>query len=63
VQSAARCEQRVWDSVNSLCRLGGNSLNGMTYTNTDITAGTIYFYIIRSVNAGVYQAHIRRICP
>ena len=52
VASAARYELWTWwDSEVGWQRLDGGSLTGTTYTHTDVTAGTTYFYAIRSVNA------------
>ena len=51
VVGAARYELWVWDSVNEWAQIGGNSLTGTTYTHSDVTAGTTYYYAIRAVNA------------
>ena len=51
VGGAARYELWVWDRVNDWRQIGGNSLTGTTYTHSDVTAGTTYYYAIRTVNA------------
>ena len=51
VVGAARYELWVWDSVNGRAQIGGNSLTGTTYTHSDVTAGTTYYYAVRAVNA------------
>ena len=40
-----------WDREVGWQQLDDGSLTGTTYTHTDVTAGTTYFYAIRSVNA------------
>ena len=52
VAGAARYELWVWDSVNGWRQIGGNTLAGTTYTHSDVTAGTTYYYQMRAVNAG-----------
>ena len=52
VTDAVRYELWVWDSVNGWQQVGGDSLTGTSYTHTDVTAGTTYFYSIRAVDAG-----------
>ena len=51
VTEAVRYELWVWDSVNGLQQIGGDNLTGTSYTHTDVTAGTTYYYTIRAVNA------------
>ena len=53
VAGAVRYELMVWwDGVTDWQPLGGDNLTGTSYTHTDVTAGTTYYYIIRAVNAG-----------
>ena len=50
---AARYELSTWwDSEVGWQRLDDGNLTGTTYTHTDVTAGTTYFYAILSVSAG-----------
>ena len=52
VPGAARYELSTWwASDPGWQSLGGNSLTGTSYTHTDVTAGTTYYYSIRAVNA------------
>ena len=51
VPDAARYELWVWDSVNEWRQIGGDTLTGTTYTHTNVTTGTTYYYAIRTVNA------------
>ncbi len=52
VPDAARYELLAWwDPGINWQPLGGANLTGTTYTHTDVTAGTKYFYSIRAVNA------------
>ena len=62
VVGAARYELWVWDSVNGWAQIGGNSLTGTTYTHSDVTAGTTYYYAVRAVNAAARRAHGRISC-
>ena len=39
-----------WDAVTGWQGIGGNSLTGTTYTHTDVTPGTKYYYSIQAVN-------------
>jgi len=40
-----------WDGAGSWQAVGGDSLTGTTYTQTDVAAGTTYYYTILAVNA------------
>ena len=40
-----------WDGLADWQPLGGDNLTGVSFTHTDVTAGTTYYYIIRAVNA------------
>ena len=52
VAAAARYELLTWwDSEVGWQRLDDGTLTGTTYTHSDVTAGTTYYYSIRSVNA------------
>ncbi len=52
VAGAVRYELWLWwNSEVGWQQLDGGNLTGTTYTHTDVTAGTTYFYTIRSVNA------------
>ena len=51
VPAAARYELWVWDSVNEWRQIGGDTLTGTTYTHTNVTTGTTYYFAIRAVNA------------
>ena len=51
VPNAARYELWVWDSVNEWRQIGGDTLTGTTYTHTNVTTGTTYYFAIRTVNA------------
>ncbi|MDE0199999.1 MAG: fibronectin type III domain-containing protein, partial [Caldilineaceae bacterium] len=52
VAGAVRYELMVWwDGVTDWQPLGGDNLTGTSYTHTDVTAGTTYYYSIRAVNA------------
>ena len=52
VQHAVRYELLVWwDPLPDWKRIGGDELTGTSYTHSDVTAGTKYFYTIRAVNA------------
>ena len=53
VAGAARYELWTWwDSEVGWQRLDDGNLTGTTYTHTDVTAGTTYYYSIRSLSAG-----------
>ncbi len=52
VPDAVRYELAVWWDVETGWQwIGGDNLTGTTYTHSDITAGTRYYYSIRAVNA------------
>ena len=52
VTGAVRYELMVWwDGVTDWQSLGGDNLTGTSYTHTDVTAGTKYYYTISAVNA------------
>ncbi|MDE0463223.1 MAG: leucine-rich repeat domain-containing protein [Caldilineaceae bacterium] len=52
VQHAVRYELFTWwDGAPDWKRIGGGELTGASYTHSDVTAGTRYFYTIRAVNA------------
>ena len=52
VPGAARYELSTWwASDPGWQSLGGDSLTSTSYTHTDVTAGTTYYYSIRAVNA------------
>ena len=52
VPHAVRYELMTWwDGAPDWQPIGGDSLTGITYTHSDVTAGTKYFYTIRAVNA------------
>ncbi|MDE0464152.1 MAG: fibronectin type III domain-containing protein [Caldilineaceae bacterium] len=40
-----------WDAVTGWQGIGGNNLTGTTYTHTDVTPGTKYYYSIQALNA------------
>ena len=40
-----------WDKETGWQPVGGTNLTGTTYTHSDVTAGTKYFYSIRALNA------------
>ena len=67
VVGAARYALWVWDRVNDWAQIGGNSLTGTTYTHSDVTAGTTYYYAIRAVNAdsetSAWSAHVPATVP
>lgn len=56
VPNAVRYELvTLWDTGSGWSGwqpIGGNDLTGTSYTHTDVTAGTTYYYSIRAVNAG-----------
>ena len=53
VQDAARYELlNWWDAEIGWQPLGGDNLTGTSFTHTTVTAGTTYYYSIRTVNAG-----------
>ena len=52
VAGAVRYELMVWwDAGTGWQPLGGANLTGTSYTHTGVTAGTKYYYTIRTVNA------------
>ena len=52
VPDAARYELLTWwDATTGWRPIGGSNLTGASYTHTNLTAGTQYFYSIRAVNA------------
>ena len=52
VQDAARYELLTWWNAETGWQpLGGDSLTATSYTHTNVTAGTTYYYSIRAVNA------------
>ena len=52
VTGAARYELLTWwDAQTGWQPLGGDDLTGTSYTHTTVTAGTTYYYTIRTVNA------------
>ena len=52
VQGAVRYELMVWwDPLPAWQPIGGANLTGTSYTHTNVTAGTTYYYTIRAVNA------------
>ena len=52
VQHAVRYELFAWwDGAPGWKHIGGDELTGTSYTHSDVTAGTRYFYTIRAVNA------------
>ena len=53
VAGAVRYELMVWwDDETGWQQVGGDNLTGTSYTHTDVTAGTTYYYTISAVNAG-----------
>ena len=51
VTGAERYELWVWTSADGWQQIGGDSLTDTTYSHTELTAGTIYYYTVRAVNA------------
>jgi len=52
VSGAVRYELMTWwDAGTGWQPIGGASLTGTSYTHTNVTAGTTYYYTIRAVNA------------
>ena len=52
VQGAVRYDLMTWwDAETGWQPIGGANLTGTSYTHTDVTAGTKYYYTIRAVNA------------
>ena len=52
VSDAVRYELLAWwDAGTGWQPIGGDNLTGTSYTHTDVTAGTKYYYSIRTVNA------------
>ena len=51
VTGAVRYKLWVWHSGNDWRQLSDDSLTGTTYTHSDVTAGTTYFYAVYAVNA------------
>ena len=52
VADAVRYELLAWwDAGTGWQPIGGDNLTGTSYTHTEVTAGTKYFYSIRAVNA------------
>ena len=52
VQGAVRYELMVWwDPLPTWQRLEDNNITGSSYTHTDVTAGTEYYYSIQAVDA------------
>ena len=52
VPNAVRYELLTyWDAAIGWQQIGGNNLTGASFTHTDVTAGTHYFYSIRAVDA------------
>ena len=52
VQGAVRYDLMAWwDAEAGWQPIGGASLTGTSYTHTDVTPGTNYYYTIRAVNA------------
>ncbi|MCZ0938707.1 MAG: fibronectin type III domain-containing protein [Caldilineaceae bacterium] len=51
IPGATRYDLFVWrDSPSGWRQIGGNSLTGTSYTHTNVTAGTTYWYTVRAVN-------------
>ena len=51
VTGAARYQLWTWTNVDLWRQIGGDSLTGTSYTHSDVTVGTTYYYAIRAVNA------------
>ncbi len=52
VTGAARYELWAWTSADGWYDIGGDNLTGTTFTHSDVTDGTTYWYAVRAVNAG-----------
>ena len=51
VEGAVRYELWAWTNADGWEEIGGDSLTGTTFTHTDATGGTTYYYSARAVNA------------
>ena len=51
VTGAARYELYAWTEAAGWWEIGGDNLTGTSFTHSDVTAGTTYYYTVRAVNA------------
>ena len=51
VTGAARYELYAWTEAAGWWEIGGDNLTGSSFTHSDVTAGTTYYYTVRAVNA------------
>ncbi len=56
VTGATRYELYAWTSADGWQQIGGDNLTGASYTHTDVTDGTTYYYAVRAVNANETSA-------
>lgn len=53
VTGAKRYELWAWTSAGRLRQIGGVKLTGTSYSHTEVTAGTTYYYTVRAVSTEV----------